>query len=177
MIETILRADKAFLDYIQTLRTDMLDTLMAAVTFLGDAGIFWIAWAGVLCCFSKTRKTGFLMMAALAVTFAVSTLGLKNLFERLRPCVQFPKDLFYACPSGFSFPSGHSVSSFAAAGVLFFRHEKGGTVALILAFFIAFSRMYLYVHFPSDVLTGSLLGVAAAHLVVMYDRIKKKAEP
>lgn len=117
------------------------------------------------------------MMAALAVTFAVSTLGLKNLFERLRPCVQFPKDLFYACPSGFSFPSGHSVSSFAAAGVLFFRHEKGGTVALILAFFIAFSRMYLYVHFPSDVLTGSLLGVAAAYLVIMYDGIKKKAEP
>lgn len=177
MIETILRADRAFLDYIQTLRTDMLDTLMTAVTFLGDAGLFWIIWAVVLCFFPKTRKTGVLMITALAVTFAVSTLGLKNLFERLRPCIQFQKELFYACPSGFSFPSGHSVSSFAAAGVLFFRHEKGGTAALILAALIAFSRMYLYVHFPSDVLTGSLLGVAAAYLVVLYDRGKEKAEP
>lgn len=177
MIEAILRADKILLDWVQALRTQTLDIVMPAVTFLGDAGLFWIVWAVILCFFPKSRKTGLLMIAALAATFVISTLGLKNLFARPRPCVQFPKEFFYACPSGFSFPSGHSVSSFAAAGVLFFRREKGRVAALILAGLIAFSRAYLYVHFPSDVVTGSLLGFAAAYLVVKYDAVKKKAEP
>ena len=168
--------DKNVLDYIQSLRSDFLDTLMPLITFLGDAGLFWITWAVVLCFFKKTRKTGILMIAALALTFVVSTIGLKHLFSRLRPCVQFPKEFFYACPSGFSFPSGHSISSFSAAGVLFFRHEKGGFIALIIAAMIAFSRMYLYVHFPSDVLIGSLSGMICAYLIVWYDRVKKKAE-
>lgn len=177
MIEALFQADKACLDYIQTLRAETPDALMAFVTFLGDAGLLWIVWAGVLCLFPKSRKTGLLMLAALAVTFVVSTLGLKNLFERPRPCVSFPKEMFYACPAGFSFPSGHTVSSFAASGVLFFRREKGRIAALIAACLIAFSRMYLYVHFPSDVLAGALLGGGAAYLVVARGAVRKKAEP
>lgn len=177
MIETILQADKAVLEYIQTLHSDFLNVFMPAVTSLGDAGVFWLTWAALLCFFPKTRKTGILMVAALSVTFVVSTLGLKNLFERLRPCAQFPKEFFFICPSGFSFPSGHSISSFAAAGVLFFRHEKGGLVALILAAMIAFSRTYLYVHFPLDILIGSLLGVGSAYLIVRCCGTQKKAEP
>ena len=68
-------------------------------------------------------------------------------------------------PNSYSFPSGHSSSSFAAATALFIMNKKTGVCAYVLAFLIAFSRLYNYVHFPSDVICGIILGILSALLI------------
>ena len=95
---------------------------------------------------------------------------------RVRPFVDDPAiKLLITPPHGFSFPSGHSGSSFAAAVTLFYFNKKFGTGALVLAAMIAFSRVYLYVHYPSDVLIGSLLGVVVGLILIfIYRQLKQK---
>ncbi len=165
MFETMQSLDFSLLDLIAARRFGAATNALTAVTRLGDNGVLWIAIALMLCVFKKTRRTGVLMIIALAATFVVSTLGLKHLFSRARPCVVEPDKTFLFCPAGYSFPSGHSISSFAAAGVLWFRRQTGAFAAMLAAFLIAFSRVYMFVHFPTDVLTGALLGLAAAYIV------------
>lgn len=168
MFQSLLNTDFQLLEAVKALRSGMMTDIMVLITMLGDKGIFWGSTALILCIFPKTRKSGILMIAALAGTYVISTICLKSLFARVRPCVVNPADLIYPCPGGYSFPSGHSISSFAAAGVLFFRHEKFGAAALVLAALIAFSRIYLYVHFTSDVLMGACLGLFAARILTKY---------
>ncbi len=169
----LLPFDRAVSQFVLSLRSDAADSVMTVVTLAGDAGAVWIALAIGMICFKQTRTTGLLMLAAIAATFVISTLGLKHLFARPRPCVAFPVAGLYPCPSGFSFPSGHSISSFAAAGVLFFRKAAGRWFAVISAVLIAFSRVYLNVHYCTDVLTGALLGAGAAYLTVRLYEMKK----
>ena len=168
MMDIIGQYDFFALDALAGWRTPFATQAMSFITFLGDKGVFWAGCALMLCCFKKTRATGVLMLTALAATYLIGTLGLKNLFARARPCAVFPQKTFLFCPNGPSFPSGHAFSSFAAAGVLFFRREKGAVFALVLAFLIAFSRVYLYVHFPTDVLTGGVMGFLGARILVGY---------
>jgi len=169
----LLPFDRAVSQFVLSLRSTVADSVMTVVTSAGDAGGGWIALAIGMICFKQTRTTGLLMLAAIAATFVISTLGLKHLFARPRPCVAFPVAGLYPCPSGFSFPSGHSISSFAAAGVLFFRKAAGRWFAVISAVLIAFSRVYLNVHYCTDVLTGALLGAGAAYLTVRLYEMKK----
>ncbi len=169
----LLPFDRAVSQFVLSLRSTVADSVMTVVTLAGDAGAVWIALAIGMICFKQTRTTGLLMLAAIAATFVISTLGLKHLFARPRPCVAFPVAGLYPCPSGFSFPSGHSISSFAAAGVLFFRKTVGRWFAVISAVLIAFSRVYLNVHYCTDVLTGALLGAGAAYLTVRWFDMKK----
>ena len=97
--------------------------------------------------------------------FLIGNVVLKNLIRRARPCWFYPeRELLIPSPKDFSFPSGHTLSSFIAAFTLFRRDRKAGAAALILASCIAFSRLYLYVHFPSDIIGGVLLGYAVAGL-------------
>lgn len=166
--------DAAVFDALSSLRTPFFDAVMSCVTTSGDAGAVWLVLGMGLSCFSKTRTTGVLVLIAVAATFIVSTLGFKHLFARPRPCVLFPNAVpFYPCPSGYSFPSGHTVSSFAAAGVLLFRRVKGRFAALVWAVLIGFSRIYLNAHYFTDVLTGCLLGLGAAWLTVRLHAMKK----
>lgn len=168
MLQSLLNTDFQVLEAVKTLHSGMMTQIMVFITMLGDKGIFWGSTGLILCFFPKTRKSGVLMIAALAATYVISTICLKSLFARARPCTVNPDGLVYPCPGGYSFPSGHSISSFAAAGVLFFRREKFGIAALVLAVLIAFSRVYLYVHFLSDVLTGACLGLLAAWILTKY---------
>ena len=89
--------------------------------------------------------------------------GIKNIICRPRPFVTYP-DLTVngITPTGFSFPSGHTTSSFAAAAVIIIRKEKFAVFTAVLAFLIAFSRLYNCVHYPTDVLCGAVLGIALA---------------
>jgi undecaprenyl-diphosphatase len=88
-------------------------------------------------------------------------------FARIRPCdINTAISLLISRPLDYSFPSGHTMSSFAAAMVLFLTNKKIGIPALILAAFISLSRLYLYVHFPTDVLAGAVLGILFAHLSI-----------
>ena len=158
--------DAAVMAWIQeNLHNAVTDTVLPLITHLGDAGLFWIASAVVLLFFKKTRKTGALALITMLLTYVTGELVLKNLIARPRPCHLFPEvPLLIPPPDSFSFPSGHSASSFTAAVMLTLRHKKAWP-ALILAALIAFSRVFLFVHFPTDIIAGAALGTAFAVLV------------
>lgn len=143
------------------LSSPVLDGIMLFFTTMGDGGLLWIAMGLGLLFFPKTRRIGLVLLIALFFTHLIGSVLLKNLFARPRPCVTFPDiPLLIPRPSGFSFPSGHASSSFAGAAVLFFAAgKKAGIPAFTVALLIAFSRVYLFVHYPTDILAGALLGL------------------
>ena len=154
---------------------------MLGITHLGDAGIFWIVLAVVLLLIPKTRKSGLIVAAALCIDVIVCNGILKNLFARTRPFdVNEAVQLLITAPKDFSFPSGHTAASFAAVAALYFAGEKKlWKVSLVLAVLIAFSRMYLYVHYPTDILGGVLVGLGAGaagyYLVItLQERIGRR---
>lgn len=154
------------LDWIQTLRTPVGDTVMCFITRLGDAGAIWILTAVILTAIPKTRKSGVILAAALCIDIVLCNGILKHLFARVRPCdINTSVQLLVARPTDFSFPSGHTAASFAAAAALFWAGErKLWKPALVLACLIAWSRLYLYVHYPTDILGGVLVGITAGYL-------------
>lgn len=163
--------DLPILDWIAgTFHCAFLDFVMPLITVLGDAGIFWIAVAVVLLFFPKYRKIGLSMGAALIIGLLVCNVTLKPLIARIRPydyqLAYFGKEisLLIAAPHDFSFPSGHTLASFEAATALLIGNKKLGIPAMILACLIAFSRLYLYVHYPTDVLFSVGLGIGFAFL-------------
>ncbi len=166
--EIIYSMDFAVLDFIQnTMRCEFFDVLMMIFSYLGEAGGIWIIAAIIMLCFRKTRATGVMLLTAVAVGFLVGEIGMKNIICRDRPFIENPSMIpLIKPPSGYSFPSGHSCASFAAATVLFVRDKKFGIPALVVASLIAFSRLYNYVHFPSDVIGGILLGILCAVVTV-----------
>lgn len=163
--------DLPVLDWIAgNLWNPVLDILMPIITVLGDAGIFWIACAVVMLLIPKTRKTGLAMGLALLIGLLLCNLTLKPLVARIRPYdfqfAQFGNEikLLIEAQHDFSFPSGHTIASFEAATVLMIRNRRLGIPAMILAVLIAFSRLYLYVHYPTDVLASVVLGTGIAFL-------------
>lgn len=154
------------LDFIQTLRTPVADSIMCVITKLGNAGAVWILLAVILLVLPKTRRTGGIVLAALVIDVLLCNVMLKPLVGRIRPCdVNTAVQLLVARPHDFSFPSGHTAASFAAAAALCFAGEKRlWKPAALLAVLIAFSRLYLYVHYPTDVLGGMAVGIAAGYL-------------
>ena len=152
------------LDMIQNLRTPIGDVVVPLITRLGDAGIIWIILTVLLLIIPKTRKTGVIMMAALLVDVLLCNVLIKNLVARTRPFdVNTAVQLLVAKPRDYSFPSGHTAASFASVTALYLAGEKKlWKPALALAILIAFSRMYLYVHYPTDILGGVIFGSLSA---------------
>ena len=142
-----------------------LDFVMPRLTVLGNGGVIWIFTAIALLCTKKYRRKGMILSAALILGLVIGNLLLKNLIARPRPCWIEPQHLFLiANPQDFSFPSGHTWSSFAATFVLWQTKRSFGILSLILAILIAFSRLYLFVHFPTDIIGGIALGYAMYRL-------------
>ena len=159
--------DTSVLEFIQnTFKCSFLDPIMAFFSYIGEMGLFWIAVGIVFIIFKKTRSMGVMMLVAMAIGFLVGEIGIKNLINRPRPFMvnidysARPSELNpdfglnIAIPSGSSFPSGHSCSSLAAATVMLIKDKRFGIPALVLALLIVFSRLYNYVHYPSDVLSA-----------------------
>lgn len=159
----MLSFEFTILDWIQAnLRNPVMDALMPAVTALGSSGLIWIVLAGILILIPKYRKVGTAVMAGLVLEIVCCNLVLKPLVARIRPCdVNTAVRLLIAWPDDFSFPSGHTGASFAAVAALYASRSKLWIPSLILAVLIAFSRLYLYVHYPSDVLAGIAIGIMA----------------
>lgn len=154
-------------NWIQSWRTPFLDTLFTIITRLGDEGILWIAIALILLCFKKTRKIGITMALGLIITTILGNEVLKKIVQRPRPfdtpgALLDGDSLLVPRPGQYSFPSGHTGSSFASAVSIFLYDKKWGIPALVLAAAIAFSRLYVYVHFPTDVMAGTILGTLSA---------------
>ena len=173
--------DDAVMTFVQNfLHNALTDFIFPVITYLGEGGFIWILTAVVLLFFKKTRTTGILVLITMLFTFVTGELILKNLICRPRPCHLFPDvPLLVGRPDSFSFPSGHSASSFTAAVMLTLRHKKAWP-ALLLAAAIAFSRVFLFVHFPTYILAGALLGTLFAFTVyfvfskmIRTEKIKK----
>lgn len=149
------------LNWIQTLRTEVGDWLIPWITSLGNAGFIWILLAAVLLAVPRTRRTGLVLAAALLFDLLFCNLLLKPLAARIRPFdVNTSVQLLIPAPQDFSFPSGHTAASFAAVAALYLSGGKRlWKAVLLLAVLIAFSRLYLYVHYPTDVLGGAAVGL------------------
>lgn len=160
------------LDWIHhNLHSDLLTAVMRVITTLGDYGLLWILLALILLAIPKTRRCGLAMALSLILCAILGNLLLKPLVARVRPYdVNTAIELFIPRLNDFSFPSGHTYSSFAGAVVLLCYYKKTGIVSLILAALIAFSRLYFYVHYPTDVLVGMLMGIGFALLSVWLVR-------
>lgn len=148
-------------------RSPMLTSLMNGITAIGNGGIVPILVCLLLICIPKTRKTGVMAAASLLLEFVILNLTIKPLAGRIRPyeviqgltCVT-------AIPHDFSFPSGHTGCCFAVASVIYLRMPKWyGIPAVAIAALVGFSRLYLGVHYPSDVLVGMLIGLAAGYFI------------
>ena len=172
--------DLPILDWIQAnLQSGFMDKFMPFITVFGDAGIFWMICAALLLIFPKTRKTGLGMAFAMVIGLVVCNMTLKPLVARIRPYdlqaeLGVAIKLLCEAQHDFSFPSGHTIASFEAAVVLLKNSKKMGIPAMILAVLISFSRLYLYVHYPTDVLTSIVLGTIFA---LIGDAIAAKVAP
>ena len=160
------------LDWFQTLHTPFLDKLMVFITSLGNAGIIWIVMTIVFLLIPKMRKTGAIMAAALIIDLLLCNVILKNLVARTRPYdVNTGVQLLVSRLHDYSFPSGHTAAAFASVTALYLAGEKKlWKPVLVLACLIGISRLYLYVHYPTDVAAGIAFGLLSAFLAVMLVR-------
>lgn len=165
MIDWLLNLDGNILLFIQEfIRNPLLTTLFRVITTLGNGGAIWILLTLVMLTMPKTRKIGCMMALSLIGILLINNMMIKNLVARTRP-YEVIGGLTYLVPKPreFSFPSGHAGSSFAAAWVMFRRlPRRYGVPALVLATLIALSRLYVGVHYPSDVLFGVIVGIAVS---------------
>ena len=160
MLEWIQGIDWAILNWIQEVfQCGFLNFVAPKITALGNKGTIWLVLALMLTISKKYRKYGIAMFAALAVGALIGNVMLKPLVARSRPCWLETVELLIRNPSDYSFPSGHTLSSTIGAFMLTSANHKFGWLAIPLAVSIALSRLYLYVHFPSDVLAGAILGI------------------
>ncbi|MDD3115370.1 MAG: phosphatase PAP2 family protein [Anaerovibrio sp.] len=168
-MDNIMTLDVVMIFGVQNhLVTEIISPFMIALSTVGNYGLIWILLGIALACKKDYRKTGIAILLGLTFSLIVGNGLLKHLVERTRPCIDYPLvPLLLHAPAAndFSFPSGHAFSSFVAATALFRGIEKKwGRTALGLAAAIAFSRVYLFMHYPSDVFTGALLGIAFGSL-------------
>ena len=178
MMEILTNLDGNLLLWIQeNVRVEFLNGFWKFVTSLADGGIFWIILGVSALAFKRTRSVGIAMLLALIINHVATNMVLKDIFQRPRPFVTFSEIIpLIDKPGSFSFPSGHTSTSFAAAFAVLFMEKKRryAIPAMIIAAMIGFSRMYVGVHYPTDVLGGIIVGflsaVVAYYLVQMINR-------
>lgn len=167
------------LDALQKIHTPVLTSVVKAITILGNGGMIWIILAVSLLLIPKTRKTGMVVAVALILDLILCNGLLKNLVARTRPYdVQTAVNILIHKPSDYSFPSGHTAASFAATMGLYFAKDRDKRLwipALMLSVLIAFSRMYFYVHYPTDILGGAVIGTLCGYLgAKLVGKLEKK---
>jgi undecaprenyl-diphosphatase len=174
-MEFLLNIDKALLEFFSvTLSNPIFDVLMPFITNLNNHGEIWavISIIFILNKNSSIRRMGISILIGVAFAYLIGEAGLKNIFDRARPIGdEFNYNFLIPKPDSYSFPSGHTASSFAAFGVVFLSKWKYKYWVLVLAMLMAFSRLYLHVHYPSDVLGGIIIGLISSKVGVYLGNI------
>ena len=179
--DSLLDFDLGVFQWIQSIQNGFLDALMLGVTTLGNAGAIFIILGLTLLFTKKYRKAGLAVLVALIVMLLCNDLFLKEFFARVRPFNLFESNPEkYAMwgkeyvfpelvhkPSSFSFPSGHTASAFAAATALLWHSRKWGVPTMIFAAFMGFSRIYVQVHYCTDVIGGIISGAICGLIAVL----------
>lgn len=148
--------------------SQFFNQLVKLITMLGDGGIIWLVIVAILLCFKKTRVCGFVLLISLGVGHFINENIIKLIFTRTRPFNANPefKDFIYSLnynlPGSYSFPSGHTASSFNCALILTLFNKKFAFFAYPLATLIGLSRVFMLVHYPTDVLAGAIVGTLVA---------------
>ena len=159
------------LDAIYEIRCPFLDYLMHFFTLLGEAGVFWILVTLTLIIVPKTRRLGLCAAAAFILEVICVNLTLKPLIKRIRPCYANTSrviDTIVKVPNDYSFPSGHAAAGFVVSTVITRHNLKYGILALLTSAMTGFSRLYFYVHYPSDVFAGAMIGIMAG---IVMDKV------
>lgn len=160
------------------LRNPILNGIMIFLSSIGDAGLIWIGLTIVFLIFKKTRQMGVAMAFSLIIMQLVGNVAIKHMVQRERPCwIDTSVPMLIPVPKDFSFPSGHTYSSFSAATAIYLHQKKWGVAAFILAGLIAFSRLYLFVHFPTDILGGIILGLITGYFgtkLAAHSKLKER---
>ena len=180
MTTAIFNTDGAILLWIQnSLRAPWLSPIVVGVTHLGDAGVFWILVTLALLCFRRTRKLGITCAISMLIGLAATNLIIKNWVARVRPYeLVAGLERIIGAQRDWSFPSGHTTNSFACAWVLFRRAPRRyGVPALVMAALIALSRLYVGVHYPTDVFAAIAIGIAAAEAAIVIVKALRKKFP
>ena len=167
-MEALLQLDGNILLWIQQyIRHDFMDWFWTSITTLGNFGWFWITLSIILLFFKPTRKAGFVSLLSLGFCFLIANGILKPLVARPRPYTQIAAlEILIPPEKDLSFPSGHTTASFASACILFrMLPKKYGVCAVVLAVLIALSRLYVGIHYPTDVIGGVVIGVFGSMLV------------
>lgn len=163
--------DKVILDWFQMIQNDILTMIFRWITVLGEGGIIWIVIALIFLARKKTRMIGGTMIVALLFSLLVGNITLKPLVARMRPCWRNSEILLLiANPTDYSFPSGHAMSSFAAAMGICMWNRRAGIIALMGAAVMAATRLYFYVHYPTDILAGMLIGTVLGMLAYLVTK-------
>lgn len=168
MLDKLQKIDELILFCLQNnIKNPMLDRIMIFLSSLGNNGFLWIMTAFLLLIFKRSRKCGICLLCSVYLAMLLGDGILKPLFGRVRPCNVFLQvKLLIPAPHTPSFPSGHTMVGFASAKVFSYYNRPTGYAAYVLAALIAFSRMYLFVHYPSDILGGIVFGTFNSILVL-----------
>ena len=173
-MDLIQSFDFGVLDFIQeNIRCAFLDRVMPFITSFGNGGWLWITLTVILLIIPKTREMGKASAVSLLICFLVTNVLLKPMVARVRPYdINNMIELIVKPPSDYSFPSGHTSFAFAGASTVFFFNKKAGIPLLAAALLIGLSRLYLYVHFPTDVIAGAVIGIAAGYIGYRITAVK-----
>ena len=180
--------DFSILYFFQELHTPFLDKVVPLFTSFGNAGWGFVLFGAVLLSMKKTRKAGFAVLLSLLCGLIIGNGLMKNLVMRERPCwIDQTVPLLIGVPLDYSFPSGHTLAAFETAVSVFFYNRRYGSILMVFAAAMGLSRLYLFVHFPTDVLSGMALGIFIAWFIhrsiekykicdILKSTIKKNAE-
>lgn len=169
--------EQAILRFFIELHSPLLDKIMIFITNLGENGEIWIALGLILLIVKKTRKAGITVLLSLIIMLLFGDLFLKNMIARTRPYYTMEVGIIIPDPKSYSFPSGHTASSFAVAFALFKYYKKYAVVYFSAASLMAITRLYLTVHYPTDILGGIIVGFLCAEVgYLILNKIYSKFE-
>lgn len=178
MYNLIISIDRFIIEFVQKyIHNPFLDKIIPFITSLGNVGLVWIIISITLLMSKKYRKAGILAIYSLIISTVLGELFLKNIIGRSRPFIEISNiNLLIQRPTSYSFPSGHTASSFAAVGAFLKMIDSKIVIIplVVLGILIAFSRIYLMVHYPSDILGGIILGLISSKLASMYLTFRQK---